>query len=297
MILNSKQLEELEHLHDTVSEFDEEANLGGESEEFDEIAEGALAWRRGMLEKAVATVRKTDRPDLSSKDDLAVGSLVYDTINNRFARVKTSSKTQVELLYVSGGTGTLKGSAIQVDEGPAPMTAKPAKKGKAEPKAPKAPTSAKATAGKPAKKPEVKKSEPKKAEPKKKAVPAKKPAPAKKTVPVKKAPAKKPAPAKKAPAKKPTPAKKPAPKKKAPAKKPAPAKKAPAKKPAPAKKAPAKKPAPKAKSSAKKPANINAFIKQNYRKMSNKELAGITGLSEHTIRRKLGEWGLKRPTK
>lgn len=285
MILNSKQLEELEHLHDTVSEFDEEANLGGESEEFDEIAEGALAWRRGMLEKAVATVRKGDQTPLSSKDDLAVGSLVYDTINNRFARVKTSSKMQVELMYVSGGTGTLKGSVIQLDEGPAPMTAKPVKKAKAEPKAPKAP---------------AKKAEPKKKEPVKKAAPAKK-APTKKPdpkkAPAKKAPAKKPAPQKPAPKKKAAPAKKVPAKKPAPKKKPAPAKKAPAKKPAPKKKAPAKKPAPKAKASAKKPGNINAFIKQNYRKMSNKELAGITGLSEHTIRRKLGEWGLKRPTK
>ena len=146
MILNSKQLEELEHLHDTVSEFDEEANLGGDGEEFDEIAEGALAWRRGMIEKAVATVKKTDLPALSSKDEHAVGTLVYDTINNRFARVKTSSKTLVELMYVSGGTGTLKGSVIQLDEGPRPVTAKPAKKAKPEPKAPKAPKS-------PAKKP------------------------------------------------------------------------------------------------------------------------------------------------
>ena len=38
----------------------------------------------------------------------------------------------------------------------------------------------------------------------------------------------------------------------------------------------------------------NGYIKQNFKMMNNKELAVATGLSEHTIRRKLGEWGLKR---
>ena len=38
----------------------------------------------------------------------------------------------------------------------------------------------------------------------------------------------------------------------------------------------------------------NGYIKANFQEMSNRELARYTGLSEHTIRRKLGEWGLKR---
>jgi hypothetical protein len=38
----------------------------------------------------------------------------------------------------------------------------------------------------------------------------------------------------------------------------------------------------------------NGYIQQNFLLMSNRELAGATGLSEHTIRRKLGEWNLKR---
>jgi hypothetical protein len=38
----------------------------------------------------------------------------------------------------------------------------------------------------------------------------------------------------------------------------------------------------------------NSYIKANYSEMSNRELARVTGLSEHTIRRKLGEWSLKR---
>lgn len=38
----------------------------------------------------------------------------------------------------------------------------------------------------------------------------------------------------------------------------------------------------------------NGYIQQNFLLMSNKELSLATGLSEHTIRRKLGEWHLKR---
>jgi uncharacterized protein YdbL (DUF1318 family) len=38
----------------------------------------------------------------------------------------------------------------------------------------------------------------------------------------------------------------------------------------------------------------NSFIKENFMEMSNRELARHTGLSEHTIRRKLGEWRLRR---
>lgn len=38
----------------------------------------------------------------------------------------------------------------------------------------------------------------------------------------------------------------------------------------------------------------NGYIQQNFLMMSNRELATATGLSEHTIRRKLGEWNLKR---
>jgi len=40
--------------------------------------------------------------------------------------------------------------------------------------------------------------------------------------------------------------------------------------------------------------DINRYIRDNYKANSNRELARRTGLSEHTIRRKLGEWGLKR---
>ncbi|MEM7494700.1 MAG: hypothetical protein AAF471_00845 [Myxococcota bacterium] len=38
----------------------------------------------------------------------------------------------------------------------------------------------------------------------------------------------------------------------------------------------------------------DAYIRANYPTMSNRELARVTALSEHTIRRKLGEWGLRR---
>lgn len=62
-------------------------------------------------------------------------------------------------------------------------------------------------------------------------------------------------------------------------------------------KAPAKETTTKAKTAKSKRADIedaNTYIRENYKTMSNRELARQTGLSEHTIRRKLGEWGLKR---
>lgn len=40
--------------------------------------------------------------------------------------------------------------------------------------------------------------------------------------------------------------------------------------------------------------DINSYIKDNFQTLSNREMARQIGLSEHTIRRKLGEWGLKR---
>lgn len=250
MILSSKQLEELEHLHDSVSEFDEEASSASDNEEFDEASEGALAWRRGMLERAATMVKKNDKKPLSSKGNYAVGSLVYDTINNRFARVKESSSSQVLLAYVSGGEGILKGSSIQITQ-----FAKPS-----------------ATHAK-------KKPEPKKSVVKKKPITKKKPIAKKKSV------------AKKKPASKKVAPKKPIKKiiKKKTLKKIKPKKKISVKKKAAPKKIMVLK--------KKKPANPDTFIKQNYKKMSNKQLATVTGLSEHTIRRKLGEWGLKRPVK
>ncbi len=41
----------------------------------------------------------------------------------------------------------------------------------------------------------------------------------------------------------------------------------------------------------------NKYIQEKFQNMNNKELAKITGFSEHTIRRKLGEWRLKRQKK
>lgn len=261
MILSSKQLEELENLQDSVSEFDEEANISSDSNEFDEVAEGALAWRRGMLERSVATVKKIDKKPLSSKENYSVGTLVFDALNNRFARVKKSSSSEVELAYVSGGEGVLRGSNIQRTAIHKALTPKKPVAKKAEPK--------KVEAKKPIAK---KKPEPKKTAPKKKKAAPKKPVPKKKKAVPKKAALKK----KKPRSKKPITKKKPVSKKPVAKKKPVSKKKAVAK---------------------KKPANPNSFIKQNYKKMSNKELSAVTGLSEHTIRRKLGEWGLKRPAR
>ncbi|MBH1989472.1 MAG: hypothetical protein I8H75_06420 [Myxococcaceae bacterium] len=260
MILSSKQLEELEHLHDSVADFDDDSNVGGDNEEFDEASEGALAWRRGMLERATATVRKYEKNPLNSAENYAVGSLVFDTQNQRFARIRESSSAQATLVYVSGGEAILKGSILEVTQSLKPMPS--LSKKKTETKAAKAP----AVKSVPAK--ALIKSSEKPPHKKDKAVASTK-APSIPVTPAKKIA--KPVSAKKKPVKE-TPKK-------------------PAKKIVAIQKSAPKKPA------TEKPSDTNGFIKKNYKKMSNKELSELTGLSEHTIRRKLGEWGLKRLSK
>jgi hypothetical protein len=316
VILNSKQLEELENIQDSSGEFEEEA---GESEGYVEGVENALAWRRGMIERAVASIRKLVRKPLDSMEGLTPGALVYLKESKRFVRVLQNQDGHNELGFV----------------GPTPVAAKPGKPMKAvkpvkEAKPVKVEKPIKVE--KPVKvvaKP-VKEVKPvKQAE--KKAVPVKAEKPLKETKkPIKAAkPTKAVRPVKaKAKAKaKPEPKVKPKAKAK-PVSTPKVAKKSPKKavkvtkkavakpakksskpvlkskpKSAPKKKVLPKKPASKKGSLAgKKPASRkaatgsdpNSYIRSNFRLMSNKEMSKVTGLSEHTIRRKLGEWGLKR---
>lgn len=315
MILNSKQLEELENIQDASGEFEEEA---GDSDGYVEGVENALAWRRGMVERAVINIRKLLRKPMESVDGVTKGSLLYLKESKRFVRVHENQDGRNELSFV-GLVPSLtpikpekpaKAEKLSKSERPA-KTPKPAKAEKpietkvaakvavkaidAKPQAAPAKL-AKANTPKAAKKPapaENKKAEPKKAESKKekpksklkasvsKKTPAAKSSTEKVTKKVALKPSKKPAKAVAKPKLKKTSTKKVVQKSKP---------KATAKKNV-AKKLPKK--------SASKymtdpVADPNGYIRTNFRLMSNKELSHITGLSEHTIRRKLGEWGLKR---
>lgn len=289
MMLNSKQLEELENIHDTVAEFEEEPAANVESDSYDDGAESAMAWRRGMIEKAAGNVKKISRKHIDPKSSYSNGTLLFDRQAMRFGRVSSSSKGVLSLAYLTGGTNQLKQSqanmAMEVPAAKPSSTSKPVAK-KAPPPTKKAPPPKKSTPAKPVKKTVVKK-----APPAKKPV-AKKTKPTLKTVTKTKSKTRSKSKSKKivksAPARKKTPVAKSKPV----------AKKNPVRKRVPAKSQ--KKPLKKRRASPVRMDPVsdpNGYIKQHFRLMSNKELASVTGLSEHTIRRKLGEWGLKRPMK
>lgn len=320
MIFNSKQLEELENIHDSTGAFEEE---GEDESGFDEVGEAAMDWRRGLIEEAAENIKRAKGRPVESHLTYPIGSMLFERDARRFARVQRSVPGYLKIVYLSGGDrefGTLDVQsylrdfgaekrlselseqlgmsdvdvAIQLERlGITPLE---------EPDAPEEPEISEEEAAAAAAAAAIAAALARKkggpvgppvalpaiiapvvaAKAAKKAVAEAAPAPVaapslRKTAPVAAAPAK---------------AEKPAP---------AAAAKAPAKAEKPAKAAAAEKP-PKAATTmpAKGGKAINPiddpnnYIKANYGEMSNRELARVTGLSEHTIRRKLGEWGLKR---
>lgn len=306
MILNSKQLEELESIHDSVVEFEEDAATT-ESDNFDEGTDSTLAWRRGMIEKAAANVKKAHKKAIDPQAPYTLGALLFDRATKRFARVEASAPGSLQVIYLSGGATSIRQNQnhlalIEISEGHAVV---PVAKSKSKPALDK-----KAPA----------KTKPKNQEPLKKAI---KPLIAKEASASKKKPVAAQKVAAKAVAKQAAkstvkamkePTLKTVTKTKTPQKIMKPVLKKIGKATPDKKKQlikahnPTAKPAKKTskqKASSYSPhlaisdpvADPNGYIKQYFRLMSNKELASITGLSEHTIRRKLGEWGLKRPGK
>lgn len=297
MIFNSKQLEELESIHDSTGAFEEEADDEGFS---DDVGEAAMDWRRGLIEEAAENIKRARGRPVEANIHYPIGSMLFDRDSRRFGRVQRSVPGYLKIVYLAGGDreyGTLDligylreyGAQkrlselseqlglpdsdvghelerlgivpLEEPELPAEAAAAPAEAAPPPPppfaRAAKAPVDDDdgATAdGEPA--------------------PAAAPAPA---AGAKGAPkGAKPAAAAKGAATKP----------------PQPAAKAPPAAPAKAGKAAA---APAGNGKAANPIDDpNGYIKANYQQMSNRELARLTGLSEHTIRRKLGEWSMKR---
>ncbi len=297
MILNSKQLEELESIHDSVVEFEEEA-ASTENENFDEGADSTLAWRRGMIEKAAANVKKAHKKAVDPQSSYSLGTLLFDRAAKRFGRVESSKHGTLQVTYLSGGVTSIKHnqSNIAFEETAEVRASTPAQKSK-----PKAAAPEKKTAPAKAK---LKQALPKKEETEVRDMPAvksliakEKPAAKKKFIAVQK-------PAEKPTLKTVTKTKAPQKAVKSLVKKVAIAKLENKKAPVKIHKSPVKpvKKTGKQKATSYLPrsaisdpvADPNGYIKQYFRLMSNKELASVTGLSEHTIRRKLGEWGLKR---
>lgn len=319
MIFNSKQLEELENIHDSTGAFEEE---GDDEAGFDEVGEAAMDWRRGLIEEAAENIKRAKTRPVEPHIQYNIGSMLFDREARRFGRVQRSVPGYLKIVYLSGGdreygtldvVGYLKdvGAEKRLSElaeqlgmpdgdvanelerlGITPLEEPEAPEGPPAEAAPEAPVPAFAKTGKKAPVPAVQAEEADEEEVEEEEEALEAGADGEETPAVARPVGGK-APQKPAQAAKPA-AKPSAPPKASKTQPPAPAKAA-----KPAATAPAPTAAKKAAANgAGKGANPiddpNGYIKANFQEMSNRELARLTGLSEHTIRRKLGEWGLKR---
>lgn len=254
-MLTSRKWEEL----DAFNAEDESAftDTADETESFSDNGASA-AGRRGMIETALAKVRDAARTPYDSSQKHMVGALIFDAAAAKFARVKKSSGTGVLLNYLSGGTKEYSAGA-----------SKAAKDAPAAPKKVAAPVNEPPVKAEKAEKKEVVAAPVAAKVQEKRAVPT--PPLAVKASPV-------PQSSKNKKGKEDKKVDRSA------------VKKSP--------KIVAKKSAAQLGDASEMQldpvADPNTYIQQNYLYLSNKQLAGLTGLSEHTIRRKLGEWGLKR---
>lgn len=336
MIFNSKQLEELENIHDSTGAFEEEGDEDGNFEELG--GEAAMDWRRGLIEEAAENIKRAKTRPVEQHLTYPIGSMLFEREARRFARVQRSVPGYLKIVYLSGGDrefGTLDvigylrdyGAEKRLSElseqlgmndadvaadlerlGITPLEELETEEGEvaAEPEVPPLPPPLLGKKGKAAVVVEEEESDEDEAvaedeeddlprgddvdddgEP---VVMAKGKGPGAKAGP---APKKGDKPAAKGPPPKAAP---PATAKKHESKLPEPAKSGKKPAPAPAEKGKAAKPAAAAAPASKiNPIDDpNNYIKAHYQELSNRELARLTGLSEHTIRRKLGEWGLKR---
>ena len=87
MIFNSKQLEELENIHDSTGAFEEE----GED------------WRRGLIEEAAENIKRAKGRPVESHLTYPIGSMLFERDARRFARVQRSVPGYLKIVYLSGG--------------------------------------------------------------------------------------------------------------------------------------------------------------------------------------------------
>jgi hypothetical protein len=117
MIFNSKQLEELENIHDSTGAFEEE---GDDDAGFDEVGEAAMDWRRGLIEEAAENIKRAKTRPVEPHIQYNIGSMLFDREEKRFARVQRSVPGYLKIVYLSGGDreyGTLDVIAYLKDQG------------------------------------------------------------------------------------------------------------------------------------------------------------------------------------
>ena len=100
MIFNSKQLEELENIHDSTGAFEEEGEDDGN---FEEIGEAAMDWRRGLIEEATENIKRAKNRPVEPHLTYPIGSMLFEREARRFARVQRSVPGYLKIIYLSGG--------------------------------------------------------------------------------------------------------------------------------------------------------------------------------------------------
>ena len=100
MVFNSKQLEELESIHDSTGAFEEEADDDGFS---DEVGEAAMDWRRSLIEEAAENIKRAKTRPVEPQIQYPIHQLLFDREARRFARVQRSVPGFLKIVYLAGG--------------------------------------------------------------------------------------------------------------------------------------------------------------------------------------------------
>jgi DNA-binding transcriptional regulator GbsR (MarR family) len=100
MVFNSKQLEELENIHDSTGAFEEEGDEEGFTEEG---GEAAMDWRRALIEEASENIKRSRARPVEPHLTYPINSMLFDREARRFARVQRSVPGYLKIVYLSGG--------------------------------------------------------------------------------------------------------------------------------------------------------------------------------------------------
>ena len=117
MIFNSKQLERLENIHDSSGIFEDE--VGEQSNQ--EMGEAAMEWRSGLIEEAAESVKRAKTRPVDPGMTYEINSLLFDREARRFGRVQRSVPGNLKIAYLTGGEreyGNLDLDGYLVEYGP-----------------------------------------------------------------------------------------------------------------------------------------------------------------------------------
>jgi hypothetical protein len=99
MIFNSKQLERLENIHDSSGIFEDDAS----EQNTQEISEAAMEWRSALIEEAAESVKRAKTRPVDPNITYEINSLLFDRETRRFGRVQRSVPGSLKIGYLTGG--------------------------------------------------------------------------------------------------------------------------------------------------------------------------------------------------